>query len=74
MKGSITNAAFLSARNDAAANVGIIVAGIITLHLNSAWPDVIVGVGIAMMNLDAARAVWTAARQELRAGLAEAPP
>ena len=74
MKGSITNAAFLSARNDAAANVGMIIAGVITLHLNSAWPDVIVGLGIATMNLDAARTVWLAARQELRAGLAESPP
>ncbi|MFK0642905.1 cation transporter [Ochrobactrum sp. BD22] len=64
--GSLTKAAFLSARNDALANVAIICAGIVTLYLHSVWPDVIVGLGIAVLNLDAARAVWTAAREEHR--------
>lgn len=68
--GSLTRAAFLSARNDAVANVAIIAAGVVTLFLPSAWPDVVVGFGIAYMNLDAAREVWTAARDEHR--LAEA--
>jgi Co/Zn/Cd efflux system component len=72
-KGSITNAAFLSARNDAAANLAIIAAALVTLHLSSIWPDVIVGVGIAMMNLEAARTVWTAARRELAADASEVP-
>ena len=62
--GSLTKAAFLSARNDAIANVAIIAAGGVTLLVPSVWPDVLVGLGIAAMNLDAARAVWTAARQE----------
>jgi Co/Zn/Cd efflux system component len=62
--GSLTKAAFLSARNDAIANVAIIAAGAVTLLIPSVWPDVVVGLGIAVMNLDAARAVWTAARQE----------
>ena len=53
--GSLTRAAFLSARNDAVANVAIIVAGLITAYNLSVWPDVIVGVGIAVMNMDAAR-------------------
>lgn len=70
--GSLAKAAFLSARNDALANVAIIVAGIVTLYLHSLWPDVIVGFGIAIMNLDAARAVWTAAREEHRLARAEA--
>jgi Co/Zn/Cd efflux system component len=30
----------------------------------SAWPDLIVGLGIALMNTDAARKVWAAAREE----------
>ena len=30
----------------------------------SPWPDLIVGLGIFMMNLDAAREVYTAARRE----------
>jgi len=62
--GSLTKAAFLSARNDAIANVAIIAAGAATLVVPSVWPDVLVGLGIAVMNLDAARAVWTAARRE----------
>jgi Co/Zn/Cd efflux system component len=63
--GSLTRAAFLSARNDALANIAIIAAGLVTAHLwVSAWPDLIVGLAIAAMNADAAREVWTAAREE----------
>jgi Co/Zn/Cd efflux system component len=63
--GSLTRAAFLSARNDALANVAIIAAGLVTALLwNSAWPDLIVGLAIAAMNLDSAQEVWTAAREE----------
>jgi Co/Zn/Cd efflux system component len=66
--GSLTKAAFLSARNDALANVAIIAAGLVTGYLwLSAWPDLIVGLGIAAMNADAAREVWQAARNEHRA-------
>lgn len=62
--GSLTRAAFLSARNDAFANVGIIAAGLVTLFLPSIWPDIIVGLAIAWTNLDAAKEVWEAARSE----------
>jgi Co/Zn/Cd efflux system component len=63
--GSLTRAAFLSARNDVLANIAIIVAGGITAFVwNSAWPDIIVGLAIAAMNADAAREVFTAARRE----------
>ncbi|HUB45814.1 MAG TPA: cation transporter [Acetobacteraceae bacterium] len=66
--GSLTRAAFLSARNDALANIAIIMAGLVTaMTWHSAWPDLIVGLGIAIMNADAAREVWTAARAEHRA-------
>lgn len=64
--GSLTKAAFLSARNDALANLGIIAAGVATLFTHSVWPDLIVGLAIAAMNIDAARAVWSAARDEHR--------
>ena len=64
--GSLTKAAFLSARNDALANVAIVAAGLVTAYTLSAWPDLIVGLGIAAMNADAAREVWQAARQEHR--------
>jgi Co/Zn/Cd efflux system component len=66
--GSLSKAAFLSARNDAFANLAIIAAGLVTAWLwRSAWPDLIVGLGIALMNDDAAREVWDAARKERRA-------
>lgn len=64
--GSLTKAAFLSARNDALANIAIITAGLLTLRVPSAWPDLVVGLGIAAMNADAAREVWLAARDEHR--------
>lgn len=64
--GSLTKAAFLSARNDALANVAIVAAGLVTAYTLSAWPDLIVGLGIAAMNADAAREVWQAARREHR--------
>lgn len=63
--GSLSKAAFLSARNDAAANIGIIAAGLVTAFAwPSPWPDLIVGLAIAMVNLDAAKEVWEAARDE----------
>lgn len=62
--GSLSKAAFLSARNDVIANVAIIIAGFVTVFWRSAWPDLIVGIGIALMNADAAREVWTAAAKE----------
>ena len=65
--GGLTRAAFLSARNDAIANVAIIAAGIVTLFWLSVWPDVVVGLGIAAMNIDAARQVLDAARAERKA-------
>ncbi|MFW8610255.1 cation transporter [Rhizobium beringeri] len=66
--GSLTRAAFLSARNDALANIAIIGAGLVTAFVwRSAWPDLIVGLCIAAMNMDAAREVWAAARDEHRA-------
>ena len=69
--GSLTKAAFLSARNDAIANIAIIAAGAVTAGLwRSALPDLIVGVGIAIMNADAAREVWRAARDEHEAARA----
>lgn len=69
--GSLIRGAYLSARNDAIANVAIILAGLVTATLwRSAWPDVIVGLGIAALNADAAREVWQAARAEARAARA----
>lgn len=62
--GSLTRAAFLSARNDSFANVAIIAAGLLTAASGSPWPDLLVGLGIAALNADAAREVFAAARKE----------
>lgn len=57
-------AAYLSARNDALANIAIIVAGITTLFWVSAVPDLAVGVSIGMLNASAAIKVWRGAELE----------
>ncbi|HEV2286058.1 MAG TPA: cation transporter [Steroidobacteraceae bacterium] len=64
--GSLTKAAFLSARNDVIANIAIIAAGGLTAVSASRWPDLVVGLGIFAMNLGAAREVFRAARTEHR--------
>lgn len=66
--GSLTRAAFLSSRNDVLANLAIIITALITLHLHSAWPDLITGLAIAALNADAAGQVYRAARTERTAG------
>lgn len=62
--GSLTRAAFLSARNDAIANVAIVLAGGATALWPTIWPDLIVGAGIALLNADSAREIFEAAREE----------
>jgi Co/Zn/Cd efflux system component len=61
---SLAKAAYLSARNDAFANIGIIGAGFLTAATSSGWPDIVVGIAIFLINLDAAREVFGAARKE----------
>lgn len=61
---SLTKMAYLSARNDAIASITIIAAGIATAIMPSVWPDLIVGLGILVMNLGAAREVFFTARKE----------
>lgn len=70
--GSLTRAAFLSARNDVLANVAIIVAGLLTAYTRSAWPDLVVGLGIAIMNVDAAKEIYQLAQEEHRTALTRA--
>lgn len=62
--GSLTKAAFLSARNDVLANIGIIGAGMLTWITASIWPDLIVGLAIAALNAGAAYEVYEAAQGE----------
>jgi Co/Zn/Cd efflux system component len=62
--GSVTRAAFLSARNDVLAGLAIVAAGLATAYARSAWPDLVVGLGIALLHASAAREVYAAARRE----------
>ena len=64
--GSLTKAAFLSARNDAIANITIIIAGIITIFHPSVWPDILVGLFIAYIRTESALEIFKKARDELK--------
>ena len=64
--GSLGKAAWLCARNDALANVAIIAAAFATLLSPTIWPDLVVGAGVFLLNLDAAGDVLKAARAERR--------
>ncbi len=61
---SLARGAFLSARNDVLANAAIIAAALVTAWMPSIWPDLVVGLGIAAINADAAWEVWSEARKE----------
>ena len=63
--GSLTKAAFLSARNDALANIAIIATGIITLLYPSIWPVILVGLFIAYIRTDSAIEIFMKAKEEL---------
>jgi Co/Zn/Cd efflux system component len=65
--GSLTRAAYLSARNDAFANLAIIAAGLVTALYPSPWPDLVVAAGIAILNADSAVDILRAAAAERRA-------
>ncbi|WP_336488889.1 cation transporter [Methylobacterium nigriterrae] len=70
--GSLTRAAYLSARNDAFANLAVIAAGLVTALYPSAWPDLVAAAGIALLNADSAHDILKAARAERRAASAGA--
>ena len=62
--GSLSKAAFLSARNDMFANVAMIGAGLATAATLSIWPDIVIGLGIGALNANAALEVYEAATEE----------
>ena len=62
-EGGLAKAAYLSARNDAFANVLIICAGLITYFWRSQMPDLLIGVAIFVMNFDAAIQVINSQRK-----------
>ncbi|SKF64522.1 Uncharacterised protein [Mycobacteroides abscessus subsp. abscessus] len=45
-------------------NVAIIAMGILTAATRSGWPDLVLGVGIILLGLHAAREVWEASEDE----------
>lgn len=62
--GSMTTAAWLAARNDVLVNVAIIAVGGLTAWTGSAWPDVVLGIGIILLGVTAAKEVWEVAEEE----------
>jgi Co/Zn/Cd efflux system component len=62
--GSLSRAAFLSARNDVLVNLAIILMGIVTLWTDSGWPDLVLGCAIILLALHAAWEVWEASEEE----------
>ena len=61
---ALTRGAWLAARNDVAANILIIGAGLLMMVWASPWPDIVVGVLIGAINLRAAAEVFEQARAE----------
>jgi Co/Zn/Cd efflux system component len=62
--GSLSKAAFLSSRNDAIANFAMIFAAGLTSVWPSIWPDLLVGLAIASINLDSAKEIFETVNSE----------
>lgn len=62
--GSLSRAAFLSARNDVLVNVAIIAMAVLTFWTTSGWPDLILGCFIILLALHAAYEVWEVSEDE----------
>lgn len=64
MGGSLSRAAFLSARNDVLVNMAIIAMALLTAWTDSGWPDLILGCFIILLALHAAWEVWEVSEEE----------
>ena len=62
--GSLSRAAYLSARNDVLVNVAIIAMALVTLWTGSGWPDLLLGLGIVALGVHSATEVWEVASEE----------
>jgi Co/Zn/Cd efflux system component len=62
--GSLSRAAFLSARNDVLVNISIISMALVTRWTTSGWPDLILGCLIILLALRAAWEVWEVSEEE----------
>lgn len=68
--GSMTAAAFLTARNDVLVNVAIMAMALLTWWTGSGWPDIVLGVIVILVNVGAAKEVWEVAGEECLAARA----
>ena len=62
--GSLSRAAFLSARNDVLVNIAIIAMGLVTAWTESGWPDLVLGTFIILLAAHAAWEVWEVSEEE----------
>lgn len=62
--GSLSRAAFLSARNDVLVNVAIIAMAVLTAGTGSGWPDLVLGCFVIALALHAAHEVWEVSEEE----------
>ena len=62
--GSLSRAAYLSARNDVVVNLAIIAMGVVTAVTQSGWPDLVLGLVIVVIGVHAAKEVWEVASEE----------
>ena len=70
--GSLSRAAFLSARNDVLVNVAVIAMGLVTAWTGSGWPDIVLGCGIILLAGHSAYEVWEVSEEERLAAKAVA--
>jgi Co/Zn/Cd efflux system component len=70
--GSLSRAAFLSARNDVLVNLAIIAMALVTVRTGSGWPDLVLGTLIILLALHAAHEVWEVSEEERLAAKAVA--
>ncbi|MGN7704809.1 cation transporter [Cellulosimicrobium sp. 22601] len=70
--GSLSRAAFLSARNDVLVNVAVIAMGLVTAWTGSGWPDLVLGCGIILLAFHSAYEVWEVSEEERLAAKAVA--
>jgi Co/Zn/Cd efflux system component len=58
-------ASWIFSANDVIANIGVIVAGVLVMLLDSRWPDIVIGSLIAILILRGAYLITTDAKKEL---------
>jgi len=62
--GSLSRAAYLSARNDVLVNLAIIAMAVVTALTGSGWPDLVLGLAIVVIGVHSAAEVWEVAQEE----------